>query len=84
MYTHRHLFCQLGTLKISKHGFIYWENAQGRVSLQQFWDNILVASTYPDSPDTTPIHTVRDILLLCECATADSDACRFLCHNRFT
>ena len=38
-----------------------------------------MASTYPDSLDTTLIHTVRGILqqdwglrVLCECATVDS------------
>ena len=84
VYTHRHLFRQLGTLKISEQGFVYWENSRGKVSLQQFRDNILVASTYPDSPHTAFIHTVQNIprqawalRVLCECATSDSDACKF-------
>ena len=79
--THRHLFRQLGTLKIAEQGFIYWENARGKVSLQQFRDNILIASTYPDSPETALVHAVRGILqqawgltVLCDCCTSDSDA----------
>ena len=62
VYTHRHLFRQLGTLKIAEQGFIYWENARGKVSLQHFRDNILIASTYPNSPETALVHTVRGIL----------------------
>ena len=45
VYTHRHPFRQPATLKIAEQGFIYWENACGKVLLQQFRDNILVAST---------------------------------------
>ena len=91
LYTHRYLFRQPGTLKIAEQGFIYWENARGKVSLQQFRDNILVASTYPDSPETALVHKVRGIpqqawglRVLCNCCTSDSDVCRFKCHNTYT
>ena len=91
VYTHRNLFRQLGTLKIAEQGFIYWENPRGKVSLQQFRDNILIASTYPDSPETALVHIVRGILqqawglrVLCDCCMSDSDTCRFKCHNTYT
>ena len=91
VYTHRHLFRRLGTLKIAEQGFIYWENARGKVSLQQFRDNILIASTYPNYRETALVYTVRGILqqawglrVLCDCCTSDSDACRFKCHNMYT
>ena len=91
VYAHMHLFRQLGTLKIAKQGFIYWENARGKISHQQFRDHILIASTYPNNPDTALVHTVRGILqqawgprVLCDYCTSDSDACRFKCHNTYT
>ena len=53
VYIHRGLFRRLGTLRVTDSGFPYWENSHGRVSMQQFRDNILVASSYPDSPGAT-------------------------------
>ena len=48
----------------------------------------LVPSSYPDSPRTRLIETVRNILqqcwglrVLCECSSPTSDACTYVCHG---
>ena len=86
--TIRHQFYRLGNLRVSDEGLVYWENPLGRVSLWQIRDNVLVASSYPDSPQTRLIETVCDILqqcwslrVLCECATPTSNACTYSCHG---
>ena len=65
VYIHRGLFRRLGTLRVTDSGFPYWENSHGRVSMQQFRDNILVASSYPDSPQVQLIQTICNILRQC-------------------
>ena len=62
VYVSCNQFRRLGNLRVSQEGFVYWENPLGRVSLRQFRDNVLVASSYPDSPHTSLIETVRTIL----------------------
>ena len=57
VYSNKHLFCQLGTLHISKSGFPFWETPHGIIPLCRFRDNILVVSTYKDSPSTPIIQT---------------------------
>ena len=58
-----------------------------RGSLRQFQDNALIASTYPNSPHTRLIETVRDLLqkcrglkVLCDCVTPTSDSSMLTCH----
>ena len=60
---------------------VEWEMSNNTyiVSAGKLW---IVASTYPNSPDTALIHIVRGILqqalglrVVCKCATTDSDAC---------
>ena len=91
VYIHKGLFRRLGTLRVTDSGFPYWENSHGRVSMQQFRDNILVASSYPGSPQVQLIQTICNILrqcwglrVLCVCATEHSDACLFRCHHHST
>ena len=83
----RHLFRKLGKLHISESGFVYWINELGTVSLCQFRDNILVASTYPDSPRTQLIHQICGILhecwglrVVCDCG----DVCQGSCLKQST
>ena len=60
VYNNRHLFRRLGTLHISDSGFPFWESPHGIITLCQFWDNILVASTFNfKDPPPHPYHTSR-------------------------
>ena len=62
VYTSRHLFYTLGQLSVSPEGFPCWRNPHGTVALCQFRDNILIATTFPDSPRTHIVETVCKIL----------------------
>ena len=61
-YTYRHRFRALGKLKILDEGFVSWTNKHGTVSLWQILDYILLASTYPDSPQIKLVHIVCQTL----------------------
>ena len=50
VYQGRHLFRELGWLEISDEGYVSWVKHHGIVSMCQFTDRILLASTYPDFP----------------------------------
>ena len=74
VYQHRHLFRDLGTLQITASGFVYWETEWGVLSLCQFRDNILLATSFPDTPHRTIVQRVCSILqtawklqVLCPC-----------------
>ena len=88
VYSNRHLFRQLATLHISESRFPFWETPHGITTHCQFQDNILVASTYKDSPSTPIIQTVCDILrsswnlhVLCDCMSKPGDPCLHACHK---
>ena len=91
VYSNGHLFRQLGALHIFESGFPFWETPHGIITLCQFRDNILVASTYKDSPSTPIIQTVCNILrsswnqhVLCDCMSNPGDPCLHACHKRAT
>ena len=65
VYTNRTLLRQLGSLKVSEGRWAYWESSAGIVSLCQFRDNILIASTFPDTPATPIVQQVCDVLSAC-------------------
>ena len=77
LYECRRLLRSLGDLHLTDSGFPYWENSLGRVTMCQFRDNILVASSYPDCTRTKLIRNICQALgtawnlsVLCECRSA--------------
>ena len=65
-------------LHFTDSGFPYRENSLGRVTMCQFRDNILVASSYPDCAHTKLIRNICYFLrkawnlsVLCECRSAN-------------
>ena len=88
VYKDRLKFRALGELRIADEGFPYWLNAPGVIPLCQLRDNILIASSYPDSPQERIIDTVCRILesswelaMLCDCCQRQTDTCKFTCHG---
>ena len=74
VYTSYHPFYTLSQLSVSPEGFPYWRNAHGTVAPCQFRDNILIATSFSDSPRTHIVETVCKILeqawdlaVLCDC-----------------
>ena len=65
VYQGRHRFRALGKLNISDEGLVFWTNEHRTVSMCQFRDNILLAFTYPDSPQPRLVHTTCQILQQC-------------------
>ena len=62
------------SLTVSEAGFPYWESPQGINALCQFRDNILIATTNPDTTSHPIVSTVCSLLgeawnpdVLCEC-----------------
>ena len=88
VYKNRHKFRALGELRIADEGFPYWVNASGIIPLCQFQDNILIATSYPDSPTERIVDTVCrilesswDLAVLCDCRKQQTDPYRFTCHR---
>ena len=82
VYEHRHLFRRLGQLHIGDSGFAYWDTPWGVLSLRQFRDNVLMATSFPDSPDIgivahirSLLHTAWNLRVLCPC----DDNCTHTC-----
>ena len=82
VYKHRHLFRRLGQLHIGDSGFAYWDTPWGVLSLCQFRDNVLMATSFPDSPDIgivahirSLLHTAWNLRVLCPC----DDNCTHTC-----
>ena len=82
VYKHRGKFRDLGQLRISDSGFVYWEAQWGNVTLCQFRDNILMATSFLDHPTIGIVKRVLTILqsawslrVLCPC----DDTCRATC-----
>ena len=87
VYQHRNLFRGLGELRVTDSGFIYWDTPWGALTLCQFRDNILLATSFPDSPSIRVVQRVCDILqrcwslrVLCPC----DDQCTHRCLQRST
>ena len=62
VYSNHHLLRRLGSLTVSEAGFPYWESPQGITGLCQFRDNILIATTYPDTASHPIVSTVCNLL----------------------
>ena len=91
VYSNRHLLRRLGSLTVSEAGFPYWESPQGITTLCQFGDNILIATTYPDTASHPIVSTVCNLLgeawkldVLCECMSGPGDPCKHHCHSAST
>ena len=91
VYSNRHLLRRLGSLTVSEAGFPYWESPQGITALCQFRDNILIATTYPDTTSHPIVSTVCNLLgeawnldVLCECMSGPGDPCKHHCHSAST
>ena len=78
VYTNRTLLRHLGSLKVSEGGWTCWESSEGIVSLCQFRDNVLIASTFPDTPATPIVQPVCAILGACW----DLHVCATVCDIR--
>ena len=72
-------------------GFPYWESPQGITALCQFRDNILIATTNPDTPSHPIVSIVCSLLgeawgldVLCECMSGPGDTCKHRCHSAST
>ena len=90
LYESRQLLRSLGDLHFTACSFPYWVNHLGTVSLCQFRDNILVASSYPDSQHTRFIHNICNISgkagnlrVLCQCQSTHAQ-CQGTCHTACT
>ena len=88
VYKNRHIFRALGELRIAGKGFPIWVNTSRVIALRQFKDTILIASSYPDSPQDRIIDTVcrilessQDLAILCDCRQKQTDMCKFTCHG---
>ena len=88
MYKNRHKFRALGDLHISDEGFAHWTNEHGAAALCQFRDNILTATSYPDSPATRLVELICkvlesswDLAVLCECRQKQADVCKTTCYG---
>ena len=62
---------------------------QGKTALCQFKDNILIATSFPDSPQIRVVERVCrilescwDVAMLCDCCQQQSDPCTYACHGR--
>ena len=69
VYTCRGKFRDLGDLTISDAGFVYWVTPWGHLTHCQFRDNILMATSFPDSPSIRIVQRVCKILIsvgICE------------------
>ena len=82
VYQNRHLFRELGTLQITASGYVYWETEWGVLSLCQFTDNILLATSFPNSPRRAIVRQVCSILqtawkrrVLCPCDEVRTHNC---------
>ena len=91
VYTNRQLLRRLGSLTVSEAGFPYWESPQGITALCQFRDNILIATTTPDTEAHPIIAIVCNLLgeawgldVLCECMSGPGDACKHSYHSAST
>ena len=80
-YKGRRMLRSLGALCFTKSGFLFWRTTKGVMTMCQFRDNILVASSYPDSERVRLIQTVCgllgkawDLKVLCDCQP-DSPTC---------
>ena len=87
LYECQRLLRSLGDLHFTDSGFPYWESGLGRVTMCQFRDNILVASSYPDCAHTKLIRNICQALgtawnlsVLCECQSAKLP-CEGSCHT---
>ena len=83
----RRFLRSLGSLHFTSAGFPYWVNQHGCVSLCQFWDNVLIASNYEDTPHTRLVHDMCTALgeawnlrVLCDCM-AEKRQCNGSCHK---
>ena len=80
VYSNIHVFHQFGPLHISELGLPFGEAPHGIITLCQFRDNILLASTYKESPSTPITQTSCDIVctswnlhVLCDCMSNPGD-----------
>ena len=74
VYKNRQKFCALRDLHMSDEGFAYWTNDHGVVALCRFMDNILIATSYKDSPTIRIVECICrilesswDLAVLCDC-----------------
>ena len=88
VYKNRQKVRALGDLQMSDEGFAYWTNEHGAVALCRFKDNILIATSYPDSPTTRVVELICRILesswglaVLCDCRQKQADVCNTTCHG---
>ena len=73
---------RLGQLQIDDSGFVYWVTPWGNLSPCQFHDNILMATSFPDSPHVAivskvccTLRTAWNLKVLCPC----DDHCTHQC-----
>ena len=76
VYMNRARFRDLGELRITDTGFIYWDTPWGALTLCQFRDNILMATAFADTPAIKIVKRVCHLLqrcwnlrVLCPCDT---------------
>ena len=84
-YQHRGLFRQLGDLKVSESGFVYWVGKH-TVAMCQFRDNILVATDAPQEACVELVEQRMYVLqtswglpVVCECISDKQDSCTGRC-----
>ena len=65
VYTFTGKFRDLGDPRISDAGFVYWVTPWGHLTLCQFQDNILMATSFPNYPSIRIVQRVCKILNQC-------------------
>ena len=81
----------MGCLEVSKEGWPVWHSLEGRVTLYQFWDNILVAADTPPQHRARVIQRVREVLMVawdlqveCDCISKTVPKCTGACCQHVT
>ena len=82
VYTNGAQFRDLGDLQITDAGFIYWDTPWGALTLCRFRDNILMATSFADSPSIGIVarvcrllHRCWNLRVRCPCDTQCTHSC---------